>query len=765
MLLCPVAYQVIAHPPSPRPHSYLSLPGHHTSAVNLNTMPFFANSQHATINGSNFVDQQIGPINVSTNVSNVTTNISPTNGQTGIDILLEASNPDAIHDSSARDYAPRCQPGTRNQYIEDTVRWGVPSMGADEPLPLFWMKGLAGVGKSAIAQTCAEEIKKLGRLGATFFFAVNIREDTEQFFPTIAYQLATEFPDYRDLLDQRIRHNRTILKKTMVTQFKALIAEPFQELEKAGKGIGRRMVIIIDGLDECKKADDQSRIIEIIAAAARDGVTPFCWAFFSRPEPHIEASFTSDDVAQATCMVLLPVSNDADSDIELYLRSGFKNTLRRRNIPMASQWPSDSDIQTLVKRSKGLFIYAAMVLRDVDQAGSPSEALRAICTATLDPTDSSLFAGLDAFYMLIMQRIPPEDLPTILFLCRLLCGAASYLGSGYTSGAMRLSNMLGLSAIDFWAICNQLSAVLHVHDHSDSFDFSQFGDTDHPFWHATPVFVEELRAHVNSRLGGAIHFYHKSFYDFLVDPTRSGPFYLWSPSVCNVDFKHYLDVTLKYEESYRFNGSDLMLAHGVADSAFSLSWPYTNELVNSILKARIYDRAFDACIQLGELPEIEHQLLQRFSRADFRKAQLNRAMLFAGHSGFLGCLSWGCDGHRKYISETQLFRIPRDEFRENFDVTRFKAAIKRWKECGMIQPYHPNLGSQLKSLITKKSRGKLISELFCVGHGPKSVFWYWEINLKEEYYRDFRTSNLVEGERIYREEKFDLWPTESLFPT
>ncbi|KAF9441323.1 hypothetical protein P691DRAFT_766430 [Macrolepiota fuliginosa MF-IS2] len=262
-------------------------------------MPVFADSENTTINDSKFVDQSIGPFN-----SNVT-NISVTNGQTGIDILLQASNPDAAHDSSARDYAPRCHPGTHKQYIKDIVDWGAPTVGANDPLPLFWMKGLAGVGKSAIAQTWAEELKKLGRLGAVFFFAVNVREDAEQFFPTIAYQLSTEFPDYRNLLNQRIRHDRTILQKTMAMQFKMLIDEPFQELEKAGKGIGRRMVIIVDGLDECKKANDQSRIINIIAAAARDSIIPFCWAFFSRPEPHIEASFTSDDVAQDIQLAVL----------------------------------------------------------------------------------------------------------------------------------------------------------------------------------------------------------------------------------------------------------------------------------------------------------------------------------------------------------------------------------------------------------------------------------------------------------------------------
>ncbi|KAF9442978.1 hypothetical protein P691DRAFT_764704, partial [Macrolepiota fuliginosa MF-IS2] len=312
-------------------------------------MPLFTDSQNTTINNSNFVDQSIGPFNGSV------ANISVTNGQTGIDILLEASNPDAAYDSSARDYAPRCQPGTREQHIEDVVGWGAPTVGADNPLPLFWMKGLAGVGKSAIAQTCAEKLKDLGRLGAAFFFAVKVRDNAEQFFPTIAYQLSTEFPDYHDLLDQRIRRDRTILKKTMAIQFKALIAEPFQKLEKTGKGIGRRVVIIVDGLDECEKADDQSRIIKIIAASARDSATPFRWAFFSRPEPHIEASFTSDDVAQVTHKAELPVSDDANSDIELYLRSGFENILRHRNIPVTSQWPSDNDIQTLVKASKGLF--------------------------------------------------------------------------------------------------------------------------------------------------------------------------------------------------------------------------------------------------------------------------------------------------------------------------------------------------------------------------------------------------------------------------
>ncbi|KAF9444987.1 hypothetical protein P691DRAFT_777892, partial [Macrolepiota fuliginosa MF-IS2] len=222
-------------------------------------MPFLASSQNTTINGGSFADQTIN------------NNVLVTNGQNGIDLLLAASNRDAAHDSSARDYASRCHAKTREQQIEDFVYWAVPSAGADDPLPLFWMKGPAGVGKSAIAQTCAEKLKELGKLGASFFFSLNGRDEAAEFIPTIVYQLCIRFSDYHDLIEQRIRHHKAIIGKTMAAQFEVLVVEPLQELEKAGKGIGKRIAIIVDGLDECNSADAQCKIIETVAAAARNG--------------------------------------------------------------------------------------------------------------------------------------------------------------------------------------------------------------------------------------------------------------------------------------------------------------------------------------------------------------------------------------------------------------------------------------------------------------------------------------------------------------
>ncbi|KAF9443407.1 hypothetical protein P691DRAFT_643682, partial [Macrolepiota fuliginosa MF-IS2] len=666
----------------------------------------------------------------------------------GIDILLEASNRDAAHDSSARDYDPRCHPGTREQHIEDLVYWAVPAAGTDDPLPLFWMNGPAGVGKSAIAQTCAERLKELGKLGASFFFSRNGRDKAAEFIPTIIYQLGTKFPDYRELVNHRIPRDKAIFDKTMAVQFKALIVELFQELEGIGKGIGKRIAIIVDGLDECENADAQCKIIELVAAAALGGITPFCWAFFSRPEAHIKASSTHTDIARVTCTTLLPVSNDSDSDIELYLRDGFVNILRRRNIPIKSQWPSDSDIRMLVNASNGLFIYAATALRDVDQAGSLEEVLCAVCATTSSLTDNPPFAGLDAFYMVIMQRIPPKALPMVLLLCTLLCSGSSYVG-GHQRGVMLWRNLLGLSEIELRVVCNHLSAVLHIHCHSDSLDLAQFGGTNRPFQHASTAAVEALRNHIGSKLGGSIYFYHKSFYDFPIDPMRSGTFCVWSSPMLNAYYRHFLEALVKYEGSCSFRGSEPDSAHGPPNLASSSSRPYTNELVNSVLKALVSDRAFDACFGLGCLPEIERQLLQRFGRANFRIFRQGEAMLYAGYSGVLNTRCWNCDGHSKVTQRARLFRILRDQFQTWFDVVQFKATIKRWKECGIIQSYYPNLASWFKSLVLKKSQDKLISKLYRVGHGPKSIFWCFEINFKEEYYQEFRAADLAEGEQIY----------------
>jgi hypothetical protein len=350
----------------------------------------------------------------------------------GIDLLIEASEPDAAHDSSARYMPPRCHPGTREQHIEDLVNWASPSPLASTPAPLIWMKGHAGVGKSAIAQTCVEKLQELRVCFAAFFFSVFLRDRPERLFSTIAYQLCLHFSDYRELLNVTILHDKTIFRKSLRAQYMNLIFYPLQRLAMEGKGIARRLPIFIDGLDECCDSNAQFEIVQIVAnTVTLQCAPPLCWAFFSRPEPRIEAAFAVPLVRRFTHVDPLPISRSTKTEMKLYLRTSFKAILQRRNIPSETRWPSEPDLMRLVKAADGLFNYGATALRFIE--GYPcltlDEPLQLVLDHATNPTNSSPspFADMDALYMLILRRIPYQVLPRISIFLTFLSSWYSWL--------------------------------------------------------------------------------------------------------------------------------------------------------------------------------------------------------------------------------------------------------------------------------------------------------------------------------------------------
>ena len=221
------------------------------------------------------------------------------------------------------------------------------------------MRGPAGVGKSAITQTCAEKLKKTGHLGAAFFFSVKKYDNPLSLFTSITYQLATMLSDYRISIDERISKDKTLVEKKISSQFRSLIVEPLQEIWKQGKRVQPK-AIFIDGLDECASSNAQAEIIKIIASSISEGSTPFHWAIFSHAEPHIVSTFKQDNIASVTYSVELPISHKADSEIEIYLWRGFKNIIEQLDFPQfLSSWPTDNNIRSLVDAAAGLFAHPA----------------------------------------------------------------------------------------------------------------------------------------------------------------------------------------------------------------------------------------------------------------------------------------------------------------------------------------------------------------------------------------------------------------------
>lgn len=426
----------------------------------------------------------------------------------GIKLLLRSSLPQAIHNSNARN-PPKCHPGTREEYIRNITSWGLGRWKARSARAL-WMRGPAGVGKSALAQTCAQNLYASGQLGATFFFyRPNGWNDSSKFIPTIAYQLTTRYPAYRDLMDTIILHDPLVLEKSIDIQFDELLVKPFRKLNANGQGVGTDMVIIIDGLDECDSMAAQGAIIELVITSVDQQTTPFFWAFFSRSEPHITSAFSTELAVRVSWQLELPVSRGADKDIEAYLRDSFKMIHAKYGLPARTTRPSEDDIRLLIKQSSGLFIYPATIIRYIEQDNASlglEGRLRLVLKLNEGPVGSNghPLSALDQFYMLIMEQIPKADLLNTLSLFTIHLNWEDHILSSRDQHhplILYYCSVLGLSLTAFHMAISNLHSVLNVHKSQSGMplDFS---------------------------------FYHKSFIDFLSTSTRSGPEYCINTPEC-----------------------------------------------------------------------------------------------------------------------------------------------------------------------------------------------------------------------------------------
>ena len=488
------------------------------------------------------------------------------------------------------------------------------------------------MGKSSIAQTCAEQLKNTGRLGAAFFFTVNQHNNPWHLFTTIAYELTTMLPDYRVAVDERISKDKNVVDKRLPSQFESFIVEPLQELKKQGKRIQPK-AIFIDGLDECLGEATRAEIIEIIASSVRAKSTPFCWAIFSRAEPHIVSTFNQDSVASVTHSVVLPISREADAEIEMYLRGEFRNILERRGCrQLLSIWPPDSDIKILINAANGLFAHPTAVLRHV--AYPPDwqfrERLQSVLNGLSRPGKRSFaFSQLDTLYIHIMSQMPSRILLSAQFLLYfVMFYPTSQATKGPSSAAVGCC-LFGISESTFRDICHHLHAVIAYEVSFDTLssidpcvDFTRsFYDQDQWF---RPCML--IRNHLLS-VHGLLRFYHKSFYDFLRDPARSGIFCVNTSAFHIKLFHHLIQHHHHCASTYVIQGSstsfpalcllldlfvvsDLVLAPGVISSSSLLSWPQGTEFVDSFLRLfsfywvlrRLSHDNWRFCHHIGDVP-------------------------------------------------------------------------------------------------------------------------------------------------------------------
>ena len=87
--------------------------------------------------------------------------------------------------------------------------------------------------------------------------------------------------------------------------------------------------------------------------------------------------------------------------------------------------------------------------------------------------------------------------------------------------------------------------------------------------------------------------------------------------------------------------------------------------------------------------------------------------------------------------------------------------VNKLEKAKVIRPYAPLFGSSRASaLLHTLSRKKSVrrnSGLYKLGHGAKSVIWYWEFDVEKRYFHQFKSIDYAAAAEFYEANKLMTW--------
>lgn len=394
----------------------------------------------------------------------------------------------AAFNSLNRQQGPTCLPDTRVDLLQEICNWA----DGEDARCIFWLNGLAGTGKSTIAQTIAQKYSEKDRLGASFFFSRGGGDLSHagKFFTTIAVQLANNIPSLRPYICDAISSRKDIASQSFRDQWSQLILLP---LSKLGSGSSpSSYVLVIDALDECD-SDEHIRMVLQLLAEARTS-TRLRVLLTSRPEIPIRHGFYQIPDAEHQDFVLHNVPpTTINHDISLFLEHNLGKI--RREWSLGADWPGEVVLRRLVQYACGLFIWAATTCRFIREG---KQFARKRLDTIIKGSSSAISAPekhLNEIYLTVLEHsisseFSDEEKQELYSMLKHSLGSIVIL----------------LSPLSI----SSLSRLLHV----------PMGDIDQTF--------EDLHAilDIPENPNHPLRLHHPSFHDFLLNKDRSGDFWV-----------------------------------------------------------------------------------------------------------------------------------------------------------------------------------------------------------------------------------------------
>jgi hypothetical protein len=379
-----------------------------------------------------------------------------------------------------------CTPGTRESILLDIENW---ACATDAPA-VFWLTGLAGTGKSAIARTLCARLADQRLLGASFFVTRQWQDcrQASNIVRTIAFQLALHDRSFASALFKELRQRPIHTPRSLENQIVDFIAGPACAL------VGPSLVIVLDALDECDLdfagrpgGDLLPRLVHNLGLSGRLRLF-----VTSRAETSIQQMFHSTSAEHQQAVVRLQ-NIDAQivrNDIFLYLKHSCA-LLRSQHSELAlSDWPPTRDLETLADISGSLFVLAATMMRFIgDRRFSPRDRLDQLIHGSRQRGDSisqSPYRALDRLYMQVLLNAVGDSDHIEEVLCQRLVALLAVIIASQTP--LTVDALVILSG---------------VADRDD-----------------TMIAVQSLSAVLLHDEGEPVRIFHPSFTDFIVDPER-----------------------------------------------------------------------------------------------------------------------------------------------------------------------------------------------------------------------------------------------------
>ena len=215
-------------------------------------------------------------------------------------------------------------------------------------LSVYWLTGLAGLGKTTIAYTICKLLEETKVPFTSFFCSRQLdSKNSKLLVTTLCRNLAELFSSYASEVLPILESNSSIVDAELCRQMDELLAKPWMASLVCRECL-QVPVVIVDALDE---NDGGTNFLEELLHSVKSGkLAGIKFLVTSRPEPTL-VDMCKSFPENAVCKLHEVDTANVQKDIERYLCEALPDL------------KDDPNLVVLAQQAGGLFIYASTVVR------------------------------------------------------------------------------------------------------------------------------------------------------------------------------------------------------------------------------------------------------------------------------------------------------------------------------------------------------------------------------------------------------------------